>query len=59
MDDAAPQKKVKSKALQVRLNACRERLRALSEGKVMSNLANLNCSLLTTLWIELPIFHQH
>lgn len=33
MDDAAPQKKVKSKALQVRLNACRERLRALSEGK--------------------------
>lgn len=33
MDDVAPQKKIKSKALQVELNACRERLRTLLEGK--------------------------
>lgn len=36
MDDVEPQKKVKSKALQSELNVCRERLRSLSEGKVLS-----------------------
>jgi ubiquitin carboxyl-terminal hydrolase 25/28 len=34
MDDAEPQKKIKSKALQSELNSCRERFRILSEGKV-------------------------
>ncbi|KAJ3575232.1 hypothetical protein NP233_g1222 [Leucocoprinus birnbaumii] len=33
MDDVAPQKKIKSKALQAELNTCRERLRTLSGGK--------------------------
>lgn len=34
MDDVEPQKKIKSKALQSELNACRERIRTLAEGKV-------------------------
>ncbi|KXN88948.1 putative ubiquitin carboxyl-terminal hydrolase 2 [Leucoagaricus sp. SymC.cos] len=33
MDNVEPQKKIESKALQAELNACRERLRTLSEGK--------------------------
>lgn len=55
MDDAAPQKKLKSKALQVQLNACRERLRILSEGKVITIVITLHCSLLIILWLELLI----
>ena len=55
MDDAAPQKKLKSKALQVQLNACRERLRILSEGKVITIVTAPDCSLLIILWLELLI----
>ena len=55
MDDAAPQKKLKSKALQVQLNACRERLRILSEGKVKTIITAPNCSLLIILWLELLV----
>lgn len=38
MDNADPHKKAQSKAIQTELNACRDRIRLLVEGKVSKHL---------------------
>ncbi len=56
MDDADPNKKAQSKGIQAELNACRERMRLLVEGKVNHKGAFVVISYLLN-WSGIPIYN--
>jgi hypothetical protein len=57
MDDADPNRKAQSKGIQAELNACRERIRLLVEGKVNHKRAFVVFTSYLLNWLGIPIYN--